>query len=103
MRKLAVGLVVLLLGTCSARAVIVEILDDDCDDIAAVHAVYDQKDVAKYRAKLDELQKKLLQLKEGDIIALFGKSRRKPAKTFAMPVAQVGGWGYQGCGMQTRN
>ncbi len=71
-----------------ARGVIVLVLWDDCDDRDAILAVRDVQAVKAFRQRMDKFTNRLRVLKEKDIVALFGKPTTKPAKTFAMPVAQ---------------
>jgi hypothetical protein len=91
MRTLAFSSLVVLLSAGLAHAVIQTILRDDCDDISIVRGVSNQNDVVQFRQKLDEFRKKLYPLKEKDFIALFGKSQGKPARIYAMPVAEARG------------
>ncbi len=88
MQKLVGSALALLLIAGPAPAPLIGVMDDDCDDVVTVFKVYDQKDVAQFRQKLNYFAKRLYPLKEKDFIALFGKSQVKPAKVYAMPVAQ---------------
>jgi hypothetical protein len=68
------------------------IIADDFDDSEAVWKVHNHKDVVKCRQALDDFGKKLRRLKDTDMVALFGESQSKSAKTYAMPVAENRGY-----------
>jgi len=61
---------------------------DEFDDWKSISAVHDKDPVKEFRKEADAFEKGLLKLKERDFVALFGKPVPKPAKTFALPVAQ---------------
>jgi len=96
MRRLVLSSIFVLLLADSSPAVIYMFLEDEFDDRALVRAVHEEKEVVKFRQKLDDFENKLLPLKEKDFIALFGKPQEKPAKLYAMPVAQPRGFGLSG-------
>jgi hypothetical protein len=86
----AVAFAFSLLAT-EARAVIIESLSDECDDEKVIRDAFDLPRVRASREKLNGFTAQLLRLKERDIVAIFGRDRTKPAKRFAMPVAQARG------------
>jgi hypothetical protein len=80
----------------NASASILILLRDEFDDSPKIIAAANDPAVKTFRADLDALKDRLRLLKERDVIALFGKSVPKPAKTFAMPVGQPRGLGLSG-------
>jgi serine/threonine protein kinase len=59
--------------------------------MGAVYRTHDANldaEVRAFRKKLDGFEARLLRLKERDIVALFGRAHPKPAKRFALPLAQ---------------
>jgi hypothetical protein len=88
MQKLLISSVILLFSVSFVSADIIDGVPDDCDDWGTVMAVQEQKEVAQFRKNLDEFKKKLNPFKEKDFIALFGESKVRPAKAYAMPVAE---------------
>ncbi|WP_020474965.1 hypothetical protein [Zavarzinella formosa] len=81
-------LVTLLLAACPARASIILIIPDEFDDVALIRDARDKPEVKALSSRIDEFKKRLCRLKERDILAAFGEPRKKPAKTYALPVAQ---------------
>jgi hypothetical protein len=71
-----------------ARGVVHLFLQDECDDRDAIWVVREAPAVKQFRRQMDAFTDRLRPLKEQDITALFGKPTPKPAKAFAMPVAQ---------------
>jgi hypothetical protein len=96
MRALAAALSALLLIGSPAYAVVFLMLDDEFDDGVLVSDAQDRPAVKSSRAKIDQFEKGLLRLRERDFVTLFGRPLPKPARTYAMPVAQARGLGLSG-------
>jgi hypothetical protein len=96
MRTLSAALLTLLLAGSPACAVVFLSLDDEFDDWGLVSKARDRPAVKSARSKLDEFKRSLLRLKERDFVALFGRPQPKPARTYAMPVAQPRGLALSG-------
>jgi hypothetical protein len=85
---LAFALVVVLATDASA---IVVLYLDEIDDVRIVNAVANAEKVQASRKQLQELRDQLLKLKRPGLEALLGKPAPKPAKTYALPVAEARG------------
>ena len=88
MRRVApIILIGLVLSMAAACAGILD-LEEEFDDQKAIDAVMTAPDVAALRVELDALKGRLIQMKERNMLALFGEPAAKPEKTYALPVGQ---------------
>ena len=80
-------LVVVGILTADVRAIVVIYLDE-IDGARTVSAVAGNEKVIASCKEINVLHQRLLKLKKPALIALLGKPVEKPAKTFALPVAE---------------
>jgi hypothetical protein len=80
---LAVGILI----TGASATVLVYL--DEIDDMEIIKAVADAEKVKESRRELQELRDELLKLKRPSLDALLGKPKEKPAKVYAMPIAET--------------
>lgn len=88
MLRFSLAALSVLLLVANAQASIFLLLTDEVDDGDIVQRVREDADVKALAKDFDTLRRQLYPLKERDFEVLFGKPARKPAKTFAMPVAE---------------
>jgi hypothetical protein len=81
------ALIAVALLTSQARAAILMYLDE-IDDVRVLNAVSDNPRVKAARQALQQVEDELMLLPRAELESLLGKRIVKPAKTYAMPIAE---------------